>query len=574
VSARLSTLVPRALQERAFRALPSPVWKLARDLGTGRTGAQRRLRDARLRQLERRSAQNLQEPVVAVTYRREHLLARPVDRFEAGAVLANNAAFVADALDRDGVRYVVVDAAVQARRVVAVAASNRAAAFTALLKAGEGAPVYVRQVHPQGRHPSVLLSGLADFPAGAAACVVFQAVAARGATEALAGAELGCELEFWPELSTAVTAETAAEALPAGSWTAPRRNRWTDALPGDCPPKPRTVDGVERPTLPTGSARHVFDIDFPIDAVYTWVDGSDPAWRRRKAAASGAHGVDTATLFADNESRFASHDELRYSLRSLDMYAGWVRHVYLVTDAQVPAWLDTHNPRVTVIDHRGLFGDRGRLPTFNSHAIESQLHRIPGLADHYVYLNDDVFFGRPVGPEMFFHANGLARFFPSTGKLGLGPTGAFDRAVMSGGKNNRAAILDRFDRTLTNKFKHVPHAQRRDVLVEMEHVFGEAFERTASNQFRNPSDLSIAASLHHYFAYLTGRAVEGQMKYLYADIAEPRTEARLRRLLRSREYDVFCLNDHDNTGVDADVLQGILMDFLDQYFPLPSSFEK
>ena len=497
-----------------------------------------------------------------------------MDRFEAGAVLAANGAFVGDALDTAGVRYVVVDAAVQSRRIFAVASSDREAAFAALQRAGEGRPVYVRQVYPRGRHSSALLSDVTSFPGGATACVLFEAVAPPGRTEALAGAELGCELEIWTELAAPVTAETAAEPLPAGSWTAPRRNRWADALPADRPPARRPVDGVDRPALPTASARHVFDVDFPIDAVYTWVDGSDPEWRRRKLEASGADGPDGATLFAANESRFTSHDELRYSLRSLDMYAGWIRHVYVVTDAQVPSWLDTGNERVTVVDHRDLFGGRGRLPTFNSHAIESQLHRIPGLADHYLYLNDDVFFGRPVGPEMFFHANGLARFFPSTGKLGLGPTGVFDRAVMSGGKNNREALLERFDRTVTNKFKHVPHAQRRDVLLELEQEFGAAFQLTAAAQFRSATDLSIAASLHHYFAYLTGRGVEGEMKYLYADIAEPRTEARLRWLLRSREFDVFCLNDHDDAGTDAARLQRVLVAFLDQYFPLPSTFEK
>ena len=124
---------------------------------------------------------------------------------------------------------------------------------------------------------------------------------------------------------------------------------------------------------------------------------------------------------AANESRFASRDELRYSLRSLDMYADWVRHVYLVTDDQVPVWLDTDATRGSPwSSHRELFGDRGRLPTFNSHAIESQLHHIQGLAEQYLYLNDDVFFGRPLSPSLFFHGNGLAIFFLSGAKIGLG----------------------------------------------------------------------------------------------------------------------------------------------------------
>jgi hypothetical protein len=247
--------------------------------------------------------------------------------------------------------------------------------------------------------------------------------------------------------------------------------------------------------------------------------------------------------------------------------------VYLVTDGQVPGWLRTDHPRLTVVNHRDLFGDRGRLPTFNSHAIESQLHRVKGLSDHYLYLNDDVFFGRPVRPELFFHGNGLAKFFLSTGKLGVGGTGQFDRPVMSGGKNNRDLLAKAFDRTVTNKFKHVPHTQRRDVLLELEERFPEVFEQTARHQFRDPGDFSIAASLHHHYAYLTGRGVEGQLEYAYLDIADYRTESRLRRLLRNRDCDVFCLNDHDSDGVEAEAQQRMLSSFLDRYFPFSSPFE-
>ena len=74
-----------------------------------------------------------------------------------------------------------------------------------------------------------------------------------------------------------------------------------------------------------------------------------------------------------------------------------------------------------MVPHREIFGDTGRLPTFNSQAIESRLHRIPGLAEHFLYLNDDVFLGRPVPPEMFFTPGGLTRFFPSTALVDSAP---------------------------------------------------------------------------------------------------------------------------------------------------------
>lgn len=56
------------------------------------------------------------------------------------------------------------------------------------------------------------------------------------------------------------------------------------------------------------------------------------------------------TIDQDNGSnRFRDNDELRYSMRSLEKFAPWVRNIYLITSGQVPSWLDTSNPRIHVI---------------------------------------------------------------------------------------------------------------------------------------------------------------------------------------------------------------------------------
>ena len=108
----------------------------------------------------------------------------------------------------------------------------------------------------------------------------------------------------------------------------------------------RPVDGTPARAWRRSPDRHVLSVTYPIDVVYTWVDGSDPAWSRRKAAAQHEHltAGRSSTSWRPTSSRFTTRDELRYSLRSLDMYADWVRHVYLVTDDQVPDWLDTDEP--------------------------------------------------------------------------------------------------------------------------------------------------------------------------------------------------------------------------------------
>ncbi|XP_054713569.1 N-acetylglucosamine-1-phosphotransferase subunits alpha/beta-like [Uloborus diversus] len=106
-------------------------------------------------------------------------------------------------------------------------------------------------------------------------------------------------------------------------------------------------------------------------------------------------------------SRFIDNEELRYSLRSLEKHAPWVQHVYIITNGQIPYWLNLDNPWITIVTHEEIFPNSSHLPTFSSPAIECHLHRIPHLSSKFLYLNDDVMFGKPVWPEDFYtHTKG------------------------------------------------------------------------------------------------------------------------------------------------------------------------
>jgi len=312
-------------------------------------------------------------------------------------------------------------------------------------------------------------------------------------------------------------------------------------------------------------------VDFPIDVVYTWVDGADPAWRARRDTALRKRGEGHHAL-ASNESRYTDHGELRYSMRSLWSYAPWFRRVYLVTDDQVPDWLDTGHPRLRIVSHKELFGDRGRLPTFNSHAIESQLHHVPGLADQYLYFNDDMFFGRPVEPELFFTGNGMARFFLGEQVLDLDVGARRDLPATAAAKKNRELIERDFGVTVRYKYRHGVYPQLREVLAELELRHPDDFARVAASRFRHPDDLSIPSSLSHSYAYLRGRAVEGTMHYRYQDIGRANTARRLDEILRERPQ-VFCLNDIATDPDQVPKVDALLQSFFAEYFPLRSPFE-
>lgn len=120
------------------------------------------------------------------------------------------------------------------------------------------------------------------------------------------------------------------------------------------------------------------------------------------------HSTDNTKEDADiSASRFADNEELKYSLRSVEKHAPWVRNIVIVTNGQLPSWLNLDNPRLKIVTHEELFLNKSHLPTFSSPAIEAHLHRIPGLSPKFIYLNDDVMFADDVWPDDFYtHANG------------------------------------------------------------------------------------------------------------------------------------------------------------------------
>lgn len=111
-----------------------------------------------------------------------------------------------------------------------------------------------------------------------------------------------------------------------------------------------------------------------------------------------------------SEHRFADNNELKYSLRSLEKHAKWIRNVYIVTNGQVPHWLNVSHPKIRLVTHEHIFPNKSHLPTFSSPAIESHLHRIDGLSERFLYFNDDLMLGAPIWPEDFYTRSKGYRF--------------------------------------------------------------------------------------------------------------------------------------------------------------------
>jgi hypothetical protein len=296
-----------------------------------------------------------------------------------------------------------------------------------------------------------------------------------------------------------------------------------------------------------------------------------PDFRARRAAQMSGYVIGEGD---DADARIRQIDELKYALRSVYLFAPWVRRIFIATDSPKPAWLADH-PKITIVRVEDHFADLSWLPTYNSHAVEAQLHNIPGLSEHFLYSNDDMFFGRPLSPSMFFSPGGVTKFIEAEMRIGLGDNDSTRSGFENAARVNRQLLFDRFGQVITRHLEHTAVPLRKSVLHELEREFPDEFARTAARAFRSSTDISVTNSLYHYYALMTGRAVQQEAaKVLYVDTTSRAGLALLPELLKKRGFDFFCLNDGSFPEVAAAERAALVRKLLERYFPVPAPWEK
>lgn len=460
---------------------------------------------------------------------------------------------VASALEDAGIDVILLrhDRSIPA---LAVNLDRREEALAALAAVGELEPLYVKAKGKPARRATEALP-LADAPA---ALRVFRPRLARSGGLRY-GASLGARVEFWR------FGEELVEA-PHDNALTRRVTPVIDLVPATVERYGRvwqTIDGM------FDLQPHEFSGD--VDMVFSWVDGSSSAFQRQRAARMAEYVVGEGD---DGPARYRHVDELRYALRSVHMYAPWVRRIFIATDSPTPAWLLDH-PKVTIVRSEEFFADPSVLPTHNSHAVESQLHRIPGLAEHFLYSNDDMFFGRLVEPELFFTPGGVTKFVECEVRIGAGAPAAHRSGHDNGLRVNRALLAERFGRTIVRDLEHCATPLRRSVMAELEDAFPADFARTAASRFRSAADISVTNSLYHYYALLTGRAVstrKPRTRYVQTTLAA--SLRGMERLARRTDIDMFCLNDGGETEVPEQLRTRVVRDALERMFPVRAPWER
>jgi len=166
---------------------------------------------------------------------------------------------------------------------------------------------------------------------------------------------------------------------------------------------------------------------------------------------------------------------------------------------------------VTIVDHTDIFPSSEHLPTYNSHAIGACLHKIPNLSQHYLYMNDDVFFGAAVSGSTFFDEFGRSYYFPSVkNTVPAQPLSLSENASSAAARNNQRVLHERLGKLAYFKFQHTPIATNRHVMETMVSEFPEAVRVTLGNQYRSPQDHSVAGHFYMHYAAFTGQAVKGR----------------------------------------------------------------
>lgn len=331
-----------------------------------------------------------------------------------------------------------------------------------------------------------------------------------------------------------------------------------------------------------------------IDFVVLWVDGSDPEWLEEKRKYQGAV-IDDSNA----PNRFRDWGLMPYWFRAVEKFTPWVRKVHFVTCGHVPAWLNLDHPKLNHVRHSDYI-PKEYLPTFSANTIEMNVHRIPGLADHFVFFNDDMFITRRMDEQAFFK-NGLPRGYGAEIPVQfLGDPGIWQHLIA----NDLRVINNHFkkrDQVRLNKKKYLSCEYRwQDNLRTrcMEKFFPEAFlgfknlhapaaflkktfeqiwnaepgllMETSSHRFRSNDDVNQWLAV--WWQLADGAFEPGIVDNVVEDVTAASID-NLCDTIANQQHDMVCVNDP--TGdIDFEKLSERLLRAFDSILPEKSGFER
>lgn len=305
-----------------------------------------------------------------------------------------------------------------------------------------------------------------------------------------------------------------------------------------------------------------------IDLVYLWVDNNDEEWLKKR----GKYDMSCANKDAVSMCRFYNNDELKYSLRSVSQNLSWINNIYVITDNQVPDWLNIKNNRINIVNHSDIVSE-DYLPLFNSCAIESRIPYIENLSEFFIYANDDMFFWEPIPPEFFFRDKKPVYI-------------AGKRIAKKKYKHLYGYTVERMHKLIKDCYRtdipffphHNADPYRKSLFLKCINEFQEEFEQTLSNRFRAMSDMQRSIVMYYSIAQNMAILDTRRQNLLLKVLGIPIGKSLAYDLnwfnfakIKAAQCKLLCINDSRRTN---NKIRAVIKQFLEDKFPTKSEFEK
>lgn len=299
-----------------------------------------------------------------------------------------------------------------------------------------------------------------------------------------------------------------------------------------------------------------------IDAVYTYADMSDPVWYEqykkymKKEPRTGRH---------------QNHNELEYSIKCLRLYCPFIDRIFIVTAGPIPVWHDPLDKQIIIIDQNEILGEECLRPTFKSTSVEAYLHRIPGLSECFMYLNDDYFVGNYLTKEMWFQDNlPVVDVYTSKWDFDVPDIRSFQnlKPVQNAENTQRDSMrtnvhiahLYHTNRCIYRQFNVLPnltithqaHLLRRSCMEDAWRIFKRELTECVSMARTRTRDEVHMSLLSHFVGALSGRMLlrlgsDSPMQMMSVKLHK---QEQIDRCLKSKPH-LFCVNHVNADSAEA-----------------------
>lgn len=234
-----------------------------------------------------------------------------------------------------------------------------------------------------------------------------------------------------------------------------------------------------------------------IDAVVLWVDGND-----EKHMLKMLPYVENKEKFKTKsfKTRYEHVNEIKFTIDSIIKFAPFIRNIFIVTDNQTPDFIINNKQNyknVSIVDHQDIFkGHEAFLPTFNCRSIETCMYRIPNLAEHFIYFNDDFFLINKTRPSDFFK-NGYPIL---RGKWRKFPEDIFYKKLKKpriGHKTAQQMAAKLLGFKQYYNFRHTPHPLRKSTFEKYFNEHEDVFIENIKYKFRSSHQFTPQGLANH-----------------------------------------------------------------------------